>query len=199
MVRGPETVPVPLKILGVPRLIHLNGPPGIGKSTIAQMYVDRNPGVLNLDIDKLRALVGGWQERFAETGQLVRPIALSMARTHLRAGYDVVMPQYLGKLSEIERFEAAAQDSGAAFCEVLLMDSKERSIERFTGRDSALPWHRYVQEIVDSNGGPAHLAAMHDRLAEIVRARPDVVVIPSIADAADRTCAALTAALDAQI
>ena len=41
----------------MPRLIHLNGPPGIGKSTLAQLYTGEHPGVLNLDIDQLRALV----------------------------------------------------------------------------------------------------------------------------------------------
>lgn len=182
-------------ILGVPRLIHLNGPPGIGKSTLAQLYAEDHHGVLNLDIDQLRALVGGWRQRFAETGALVRPIALSMARTHLRAGYDVVLPQYLGKLLEIERFEAAARDAGAVFCEVLLMDSKERSIERFTSRDTALPWHRYVQEIVERNGGPALLAAMHDQLTNVISARPNAVVIPSSPGAIDETYAALTALL----
>lgn len=186
-------------ILGVPRLIHLNGPPGIGKSTLAQLYVDQHPGVLNLDIDQLRPLIGGWQQRFAETGALVRPIALSVARTHLRAGYDVVMPQYLGKLPEIERFEAAARDAGAVFCEVLLMDSKERSIERFASRDSTPRLHRQVQEVVERSGGSALLAAMHDALAEVVSARSNVVVIPSIPGEVGRTYAALTAVLDSQV
>ena len=86
----------------MPRLIHLNGPPGIGKSTLAQMYVDRRPGVLNLDIDQLRRLIGGSDDRFAETGELVRPLALSMAGTHLRAGRDVVLPQYLGRVGQAE-------------------------------------------------------------------------------------------------
>src|SRR6516165_7502307 len=112
------------KLRRVPRLIHLNGPPGIGKSTLAQMYSDDHPGVLNLDIDQLRGMIGGWRERFGETGAIARPLALSMAGTHLRGGRDVVMPQYLGELAEIERFEAVAHDSGGAFCEVVLMDTK---------------------------------------------------------------------------
>jgi MoxR-like ATPase len=33
------------------RLVHLNGPPGIGKSTLAAVYADRHPGTLNLDVD----------------------------------------------------------------------------------------------------------------------------------------------------
>ena len=80
----------------VPRLIHLNGPPGIGKSTIAELYVDDHPGTLNLDIDRVRSLVGGWRENFESADELVRPIALAMASTHLRAGYDVFMPSTSG-------------------------------------------------------------------------------------------------------
>ncbi len=38
----------------VVRLIHLNGPPGIGKSTTASAFAARHPGVLNLDIDRAK-------------------------------------------------------------------------------------------------------------------------------------------------
>jgi len=182
----------------VPRLIHLNGPPGIGKSTLAQRYVDEHPGVLNLDIDQLRGLIGGWRERFAETGEIVRPVALSMASAHLRGGRDVVMPQFLARLSEIARFEGVAQDSGAVFCEIVLMDTKQRSLERFNrrGENSELPWHRQVQEIVEHNGGQVFLADMHDQLTAVLAARRDATVVISVAGAIQQTYKALTAILD---
>ncbi|MBA8793744.1 adenylate kinase family enzyme [Friedmanniella endophytica] len=44
----------------MPRLIHLNGPPGIGKSTLAALGVERHPGTLDLDADQLHPLIGGW-------------------------------------------------------------------------------------------------------------------------------------------
>jgi hypothetical protein len=182
----------------VPRLILLNGPPGIGKSTLAQLYADDHPGVLNLDIDRVRALIGGWLDRFVETGEIAMPIALSMAATHLRGGRDVVMPQCLCWLSEIERFETAAHDSGAVFCEVMLMDAKERSLERFNrrGENGELPWHWQVQQIVERCGGQALLARMHDQLTAVLAARPDAVVVPSAAGAIQQTYEALTAILD---
>lgn len=163
------------------RFIHLNGPPGIGKSTLAQRYVDQHAGVLNLDIDRLRGLIGRAQDRFEETGEIVRPLALSMAATHLSAGYDVIMPQFLGRLGEIERFEALAKDCGAVFREIVLMDSLERSLERFARRDlnDDAPWHREVKKVVQLHGGPALLADMHDQLTALLQTRPSATVLSS--------------------
>ena len=165
----------------MPRLIHLNGPPGIGKSTIAELYVDGHPGTLNLDIDQIRRLVGGWREDFVWAGGLVRPIALNMAATHLRQGFDVVMPQYLGQISELEKFEAVANASAAEFCEIILLDTKERSVARFNARglDAEQPWHHQVQEIVERAGGSQHLAELHDQLMSLLEARPNSIVIDS--------------------
>lgn len=173
----------------MPRLIHLNGPPGIGKSTLARMYVEDHTGVLNLDIDQLRCLIGGWRDRFDETGRLVRPIALSMADTHLRAGHDVVMPQFLGRLGEIARFEGVAVRNGATFCEVMLMDDKDRSLERFTRRGDAANslWHDHVRQVAERNGGRTFLAAMYDRLTEVLEQRPSYVVVPSAPGAISET------------
>lgn len=187
----------PVDSLAVPRLIHLNGPPGIGKSVLAQLWADDHPGVLNLDIDRLRVLVGGWRERFAETGEIVRPLALGMAGAHLRGGRDVVMPQFLGRLSEIERFEAVAHDSGAAFCQIVLMDTKEHALERFYRRDNgAADWHQHVHEVVERGGGQAFLARMYDQLTAVLAARPQAIVIPSAAGATGQAYQALTAALN---
>ena len=44
------------------RLIHLNGPPGIGKTTLARRYAAEHLGVLLCDIDVLRTMIGGWQD-----------------------------------------------------------------------------------------------------------------------------------------
>ncbi|HWC24091.1 MAG TPA: AAA family ATPase [Flexivirga sp.] len=65
-----------------PRLILLNGLPGVGKSTLAREYVAARPGTLNLDIDVLRSMLGGpWEE----TAELGRSLALRIIETHLES------------------------------------------------------------------------------------------------------------------
>lgn len=167
------------------QLVHLNGPPGIGKSTLAALYTERHPGTLNLDIDRLHPLVGGWQDPRHDTHTILRPVALAMAATHLAGGRDVVLPQYLARLKEIERFEDVARGHGARFREVVLLDDKAPSIARFDRRADDTPVNRHTRSIVEQQGGADFLAAMYDRLSAALESRPDVVVVTSRLDAVE--------------
>lgn len=180
------------------RLIHINGPPGIGKSTLAQRYVDDHPGVLNCDIDVLRTLVGGWQHDFDAASALIRPVALGMISAYLRNGHDVVLPQLLVALSELEKFEAAAREVGSAFIECVLMDDVEPSLSRFyrrggEGTDSA--WHAQVTAVVAANGGDDLLIRLHKGLRELLTHRPNCFVISSVEGRVDDTYRSLVDAL----
>jgi hypothetical protein len=154
--------------------------------------------VLNLDIDVVRRLIGGWRDDFAASGELVRPLAVGMAKTHVSAGHDVVIPQYLGRLSEIAKFEAAAHQCDAEFVEVLLMDTRDECLRRFAARSEAPgdPWHREAQELVDASGGLSLLGDMYDRLTLVSRARPNAVVVPNPEGAIETTYRTLARLLD---
>lgn len=48
----------------------------------------------DLDIDRVRNMIGRWRDEPEIAGLLARSIALAAARTHLTAGHDVVIPQF---------------------------------------------------------------------------------------------------------
>ncbi len=102
------------------RLILLNGMPGAGKSTLARRYRDEHAGVLCIDADELRSWIGGEADDHAESA---RHLALALARAHLEAGNDVVVPQLVARVDQVERFAAVAEEAGAGFVEVMLHGS----------------------------------------------------------------------------
>ena len=158
-------------------LIHLNGPPGIGKSTLSALYTHRHPGTLNLDIDSLHRLVGGWKDPDNHAHQILRPVALAMAATHLQGGRDVILPQYLARVDAIQAFADVAAGNGAEFREFILLDTKEESIARFERRPDYTSWDEYNRAYVALLGGSVMLARMYDELLEVSRLRPSAVII----------------------
>ena len=148
-------------------LLLLNGPPGVGKSTMAARYVADHPFALNLDIDVLRGQLGDWQSDPSRAGILARDLALAAARTHLLSGYDVVVPQFLGRVDFILALEALASAVGADFVEVILLDSKENVLLRFEHRNDPT-------KAVDA----AELSTMYDRVLALPAVRPRAMVIP---------------------
>lgn len=179
----------------MPSLLHLNGPPGVGKSTVAALWVDRHPGALNLDIDALLRLVGGWQDPSRDTHFLLRPAVRAMAEAHLSGGHDVVLPQYLARAEEIDAFAAAARRSQATFVEVVLLVDRAEALGRFDQRPDLTAWHAHNRRMVADQGGADFLTAMYDRLLSVVQLRPSAVVVPSEAGAIEHTYSAVERAV----
>ncbi|MFT4295140.1 MAG: AAA family ATPase [Micropruina sp.] len=181
----------------MPRLIHLNGPPGVGKSTLAALYVERHPETLDLDLDRLHPLVGGWQDPSSDTHQIVRPLALAMAAAHLAGGRDVIVPQLRARITEIEAFERVARDAGARFVEIVLMADKDDALDRFERRVDDSEWGRHNRASVAAAGGRAVLGEFYDRLLEVLKQRPDAILVPSREGEIEATYDALVRAVDA--
>ncbi len=180
------------------RLIHLNGPPGIGKSTLARRYAEAHPGVLNCDIDVLRTFIGGWESDFGGAGARIRPAALAMIRAYLADSGDVVVPQMLIDPTELARFEACATGAGAEYVERVLMDSPAATVARFQRRGAQEPedlWHDQVRTIVAASGGDDELTRCHAALERLVAERPKAVVIDSVEGQVEETYRALTRSL----
>jgi predicted kinase len=138
----------------VARLIHLNGGPGVGKSTLARRYGAEHPGVLVCDVDVLRTMIAGWEHDEGAAGR-IRTAALAMITAYLATGHDVVLPQTVGDPAQLARFTTAAEAAGAEHVHVVLAVGPDEMVRRFRGRASAGddPWTAYVTSWVNERGG----------------------------------------------
>ncbi|KOV90175.1 hypothetical protein ADL03_00775 [Nocardia sp. NRRL S-836] len=168
-------------------MIHLNGPTGVGKSTLAARYAAGHPLTLNLDADEIVRLVGGWRDDFFATVDLVRPLAITMATHHLATGHDVVMPQLVTNLGQRAAFAGAATAAGARYVEVVLLAPRDTAIERFRARSHP------IDEVVERLGGAALIHRVYDDLAAYLT--PEATVVETGQDGPDAAYEALLAAL----
>lgn len=171
----------------MPRLIHLNGPTGVGKSTTAARYAADHPLTLNLDADQIVRLVGGWQDDFFATVDLVRPLAITMAVTHLTSGHDVVMPQLVANRGQRQAFVDAAESAGARYVEVTLLAPRDTAIDRFRARE------HHINHVVEQLGGERLIHKVYDDFAAYLT--PDTTVIETGGDDPEATYRSLLVAL----
>jgi chloramphenicol 3-O-phosphotransferase len=158
----------------VPRLVLLNGPPGVGKSTLARRYVADRPLTLALEIDTLRAMLGAWLEHSDESGPLARRLALAVAAAHLREERDVVVPQLLTRRDFVDALRATAEANGATFHEVTLMDDREAVLERARRRHE--PEGGFSARALAAKQGHSHDES-YDLFVDALRKRPEAPVI----------------------
>jgi predicted kinase len=152
----------------------LNGPPGVGKSTLARRYADEHPLTLALEIDAVRAMLGDWLESSDRSGTAARRIALAMAETHLRQGHGVIVPQLLTRREFVESLRATAERVGASFQEITLLDERAATLERAQNRSE--PAGGFSARALVAKQGNS-LEEAFDRFVAALAERPDAVVI----------------------
>ena len=83
--------------------------------------------------------LGGWRDE-PEAKSVARSLGFGLARSHLEAGYDVVLPQLLCRFEVIDHLSSVASSAGAGFVEVVLVSPPEEILDRLTpGSDSPHP------------------------------------------------------------
>jgi predicted kinase len=165
------------------RLVHLNGAPGVGKSSLARRFVDDHPLALLVDIDALRASLGRWSER-DESRLVARELALDLAGAHLGRGHDVVVPQYVGRIEYVRALADTAHRVGADFVEVLLEVDLTVAVDRFRSRRHEFAGRGVVHPEADLDDADleAAVAVAIDDLERVARRCPGLIRVPAGAD-----------------
>lgn len=188
----PAARPYCVGMRGRRRLIHLNGAPGIGKSTLAARYAAEHPGTMAVELDTLRTWVGGWREADHDLLPDVRSAGFALASAWLESGHDVVLPQLVARADHIDWLREVAERAGADLVELVLLGERHDVVRRFDMRRAqGAPDH--VADVVMPED--AELLAYHDALETGAASWPAAVAVPSRAGDLEQTYTAVLAAL----
>jgi predicted kinase len=171
----------------MPQLVFINGAPGSGKSTLGRRLVNSRPLALLLDVDTLRGQLGQWRENPGSAGLTARRIALEMARTHLTAGLDVVVPQFIERPGFIEDVRTVATDTGADFVLIALVSSPEEAASRFQGRVSSADPNHLDAAHLQSAPGARRVEDMYAGMLDLLATCDDVRYVRSVPGDIDGT------------
>jgi len=177
----------------VARLIHLNGPSRVGKSTLARRYADNHPGTLCLDVDVLVGQVDGWREDFSAAFLVATSHGLDLVKSHLHDGQDVVIPQLVTIFDQGNPFEAAATEVGARFVEVALLVDIEEHTRRLRDKKPAFDVEARIQSVLETSD---LVERIRGHLAEYLQGRPDTIQLDTTGLTIDQTYVRLTTLLD---
>jgi len=151
-------------------VVLLNGAPGAGKSTLADLVARQRPMMLALDVDGIKHALGRWDDDPGAAGRDARRLAVALIREHLAAGYDVTVAQYLARPEFIEELERVSAGSGAQFVEVVLVVDVLNLSQRLRERQAHPSRHEHA--INNSLVGPADAPRLAATIDDIQRLRP---------------------------
>lgn len=160
---------------------------------MARRYAGNHPGTLCLDADVLVGQVDGWREDFSAAFMVATAHGLALAKSHLRDGQDVVVPQLVTIFDQGNPFEAAATEVGARFVEVALLADTEEHIRRLREKKPAFDVEARIQSRLETSD---LVERIRGHLAEYLHGRPDTIQLDTSGLTIDQTYVHLMNLLD---
>jgi adenylate kinase family enzyme len=149
------------------KLILINGPTGIGKSTVAQKLHESHPLSFLVDIDALRRYISGYRDQKEESKNLSLLVSEAIIDTYLKSNHDVIVDKVFTNVKTVDRLIELGKKYNAEIHEFILNASKELVIERAEKRGYR------------ENGllTPEKVVQFWEGIQEYIKVRPDATVI----------------------
>ena len=149
------------------KLILINGPTGIGKSTVAQKIHQAYPLSFLVDIDALRRYISGYRENKDESKQLSLLVSESIVETYLKSGHDVILDKVFTDPEIVDRFIELGKKYNAEVSECILNASRGLVIQRAEERGFR------------ENGllTPEKVVKFWEGIQEYIKKRPRAIVV----------------------
>ena len=132
------------------RLIILNGPWGVGKSTLAARLHAAMPGAYHVELDAIRRGISGYDDAPEESFRFAIRIASDIIERCLEEGRDVIVDKMLRAHDLIDDIRVAGERHGADVDEIILWAGRETVLARgeqrgystgtFSREKAALAW-----------------------------------------------------------
>ena len=169
------------------KLIILNGPCGVGKSSIATRLHEVRPMSFLIDIDNLRRLFSGYKEKREESGRASLKLAEAMVGSCLDMGHDVIIDKMQFDATVLDRYYEIAEQKGVEVKEIILWASKEVVMERAHARG----W-KEVGSLT-----PEKCEAFWHQIDNLKGKRPNAVIIDTSSLVFEESCAQVETAVNA--
>ena len=106
------------------KLIILNGPPGVGKSTVAARLHEEIQSSVLVDVDGLRRAVHDYKEHREESLLMAYKLTTDAILNQLMNGQDVIIDKAVSEGDILDTFIEAGRKHGARIYEFLLFADK---------------------------------------------------------------------------
>ena len=116
------------------KLIIINGPCGIGKSTVAGKLHAVMPLSFLLDIDAQRRNISEYRTHNKQSGERVKEVALSIVQTYMKQDGDVIVDKMIFDPAFLDALHDTATQYGGIVHEVLLWAPKDVVMKRAEDR-----------------------------------------------------------------
>jgi predicted kinase len=160
-------------------LIILNGPTGIGKSTIAARLQAEMPDSAVVDIDEIRRSIPDYRENRQESLALAYKQAGEIIEESLAKGLDVIIDKTITGADILDSYRAIASKHGAEVLEFILFADKD-TLQKRADERGYRPGSLLTRERVGE---------MWEKLDTLRAERPHAIVIDTASLDADSTLA----------